>query len=124
MGGGGKSTKKDTLPTPVFFEAESPLVLGGAAPPFTHITSLHSELVAVDTEGALWRWAWKSAILESHPLVSELGLVGESVRLLSGKQLRVSVVTDSGKVRPMINLDINICSNTYKTTSLESNSAY
>ena len=57
-------------------------------------------------------------------VVSELGLVGESVRLLSGKQLRVSVVTDSGKVRPMINLDINICSNTYKTTSLESNSAY
>ncbi|CAI8024034.1 E3 ubiquitin-protein ligase UBR5 [Geodia barretti] len=107
VGGGGKSTKKDTLPTPVFFEAESPLVLGGAAPPFTHITSLHSELVAVDTEGALWRWAWKSAILESHPLVSELGLVGESVRLLSGKQLRVSVVTDSGKLASWLDWSVS-----------------
>ena len=98
--GGGKSAKKDSLPTPVFFEAESPLIPGGAAPPFSHITGLHSELVAVDTSGALWRWGWRSGVLEPHPLVSDLGLTGESVRLLSGKQLRVSVVTDSGKVRP------------------------
>ena len=96
--GGGKSARKDALPTPVFYEAESPLTLGGAAPPFKHIAALHSELAAVDTEGALWRWAWRSANMEPHPLVSDLGLAGESVRFLSGKQLRVAVVTESGKV--------------------------
>ena len=97
--GGGKTTKKDPLPTPVFFEVESPLLSGGAVPPFKHITGIHSELVALDTEGTLWKWGWKSVNIEPHPLVCELGLVGESVKLLSGKQLRVSVVTESGKVR-------------------------
>ena len=97
--GSGKTVKKDVLPTPVFYEAESPLPVGGASPAFKHIAALHSELVAVDTDGALWRWEWKSANIEPHPLVSALGLEGESVRLLSGRQLRVAVVTESGKVR-------------------------
>lgn len=100
--GGGKAAKKDTLPTPVFFDMECPLVAGGATPLFKYICGLHSELVAVDTEGALWRWGWKSAMVEPHPLVNDLGLVGESIKLLSGKQLRASAVTDSGKARSIV----------------------
>ena len=97
--GGGKAGKKELVPVPVFFETDTPLQSEENPTRFKHIAGLHSELVAVDTSGALWRWAWHSADLEPHPLISELGLSGESVKYISGRQLRVTVVTESGKVR-------------------------
>lgn len=98
IGGGGKPAKKEVVPTPVFHDTEIPLQ-GGAAPTcFKHIAGLHSELVAVDSEGLVWRWAWQSGGIEPHPLVNELGLAEERVKFLSGRQLRVSVVTETGKV--------------------------
>lgn len=97
--GGGKAAKKEVVPTPVFFETETPLQCGESPARFRHIAGLHSELVAVDSEGLLWRWAWQSGSIEPHPLINELGLSEEHVKYLSGRQLRVSVVTESGKVR-------------------------
>ena len=96
--GGGKVGKKEALPTPVFFETEFPQQCQDNPTHFKHIAGLHSELVAIDTEGALWRWAWQAAAVEPHPLVIELGLAGERVKLLAGRQLRLSVVMESGKV--------------------------
>ena len=92
-------SKKEVVPTPVFYEVESPALVSNSTPHFRHIAGLHSELVAVDSGGALWRWAWSSATMEPHPLVSELGLADERVKLLAGRQLRVAVATESGKVR-------------------------
>ena len=97
--GKGSNGKKEAVPTPVFFELEAPLQREENPIRFKHIAGLHSDLVAVDTDGLLWRWAWKGTGIEPHPLVSELGLAGERVRLLAGRQLRVSAVTESGKVR-------------------------
>ena len=96
--GKGSNGKKEAVPTPVFFELEAPLQREENPIRFKHIAGLHSDLVAVDTDGLLWRWAWKGTGIEPHPLVSELGLAGERVRLLAGRQLRVSAVTESGKV--------------------------
>ena len=96
---GGKAGKKEAIPVPVFFETDTPLQGEENPTRFKHIAGLHSELVAVDTSGTLWRWAWQSADLEPHPLISELGLAGECVQHMAGRQLRVTVVTESGKVR-------------------------
>ena len=98
--GAGKSNKKEAIPMPVFSDMESPS--NKSLPCFKHIAALYSELVAVDTDGSLWRWTWKSSCVEPHPLVSDLGLTDEHVKLLSGRQLRVSVVTESGKVRSSV----------------------
>ena len=97
--GGGKTAKKEVVPTPVFFETETPLQCGDSPACFRHIAGLHSELVAVDNDGLLWRWAWQSGSIEPHPLINELGLAEEHIKFLSGRQLRVSVVTESGKVK-------------------------
>ena len=70
-------------------------------PFFKHITGMYSELLAVGTNGKLHGWMWLSPIPSTrpHPLEANLEIADESVRLLSGKLLRGSVITESGKVR-------------------------
>lgn len=67
---------------------------------FKHIAGLHSELYAVDEEGKLHGWAWSSNTPKPrpHPLEACLQLQDEKVKLIAGKFLRASVVTESGKV--------------------------
>lgn len=64
---------------------------------FKHIVGLYSELLGVDHCGRVYEWAWQSPF----PLLckeEELGLVGEHVRLIAGRVLRATAVTESGKV--------------------------
>ncbi len=67
---------------------------------FKHIVGLHSELYAVDSEGKLHGWAWSSSTPTPgpHPLTEHLQLQDERIKLIAGKFLRASVVTESGKV--------------------------
>lgn len=98
-GGKGSLTRKETIPTPVFFDCECLSPDEENPTRYRLIAGLYSELVAVDMEGQLWRWAWQAAVPEPHPLVGDLGLEGEKVRLMAGHLLRISVVTETGKVR-------------------------
>ena len=67
---------------------------------FKYIAGLHSELYAVDSEGKLHGWVWSSNAPrpKPHPLEEYLNLQNEKIRLIGGKFLRASVVTESGKV--------------------------
>lgn len=64
------------------------------------ISSTKSELLAVDEHGLLYGWPWNESIppTKPHPRSSELGLEEEAIKLLSGKVLRATVVTESGKI--------------------------
>ena len=68
---------------------------------FSHITGLYTELLAVDNDGRLRSWPWSSPapLPAPYPLEAELGLSHERVKMISGRLLRVTVVTESGKVR-------------------------
>ena len=67
---------------------------------FKHIAALHSELLAVDSDGKLHGWAWSSRTPSTrpHPIEAELKLTDEKIRLIGAKLTRASVVTESGKV--------------------------
>jgi hypothetical protein len=67
---------------------------------FKHIAGVHSELYAVDSEGKLHGWVWSSSTprLRPHPLEEHLDLQDEKIKLIGGKFLRASIVTESGKV--------------------------
>ena len=61
----------------------------------------HSEVLLVSTgSGQLYSWACEEGVVSAkpHPLVAELGLKGERITLLTSSEIRVSVVTESGKV--------------------------
>lgn len=68
---------------------------------FKHIAGLHSELYAVDSEGRLhvWPWASPAPLPRPHPLEARLQLEDERIKLIDGKFLRASIITESGKVR-------------------------
>lgn len=68
---------------------------------FQHISGLYSDLLAVDVTGRLHTWAWQSHLPHALPLAleRELGLEGEKIRLIAGRVLRASVITESGKVQ-------------------------
>ena len=67
---------------------------------FKQIAGLFSDLIAVDEQGRLHKWAWQSPLPSPlpHPAERRVGLEGERVRLLAGRLLLASVVTESGKV--------------------------
>ena len=64
------------------------------------ISSTKSELLAIDEQGQLYGWPWDDPIPPNkpHPRSAELGLEQETIKLLSGKVLRATVVTESGKI--------------------------
>ena len=76
---------------------------------FTHIAGLKSELLAVDDKGVLYSWPWDQPLPPSmpHPRLTELGLQGERIKLLSAKLLRASAITESGKAVSW--LDSSVC---------------
>ena len=108
VSGGKGGSKKDAMPSPMFFETE--LLCPNEENParYKHIAGLSSELLAVDMDGQLWRWAWQSCAPEPHPLIKSLGLEGEKVRFLGGRLLRASVVTESGKVSLYLSLSMGV----------------
>ncbi len=71
---------------------------------FRHITGLHSQLYAVDSQGKLHGWLWSSStpLPRPHPLEEELHIEKERIKLIAGKFLRASVVMESGKVRGVV----------------------
>ena len=76
---------------------------------FSHIASLHSELVAVTTDGYLHQWLWNDPIApvpqkekHCHNRASFLNLTDtEKVTKISAWNIRASIVTESGKVFPL-----------------------
>ncbi|XP_074657055.1 E3 ubiquitin-protein ligase UBR5-like [Tubulanus polymorphus] len=73
---------------------------------FTHMVSLHSELVAISTTGHLHQWKWSDSEPYSspesgaifHPKTATLGLTNETILGISACNVRASVFTASGKV--------------------------
>lgn len=116
----GENKKTTTSPPP------SPLVFGedlqfwtekdGSFPRFSHIAAMHSELVAVSTNGQLYGWKWSDSepyrSLENasnhHPKAAALGLTGEKIVGLSACSVRASVFLESGKVATWVDDSLNI----------------
>uniref|UniRef100_A0A8D8R3Z7 E3 ubiquitin-protein ligase hyd n=1 Tax=Cacopsylla melanoneura TaxID=428564 RepID=A0A8D8R3Z7_9HEMI len=74
-------------------------------PEFVNIASLHSELVALSTNGQLYQWKWNEPEpyrspdgQVHHPKTIPMGLLHERVVHLSGSGVRCSVSTESNKV--------------------------
>lgn len=81
---------------------------------FVKIAAMHSELVALGKDGALYQWKWKSKLPYVadnsnkpnepnrkpvfHPKTLELDLLNEKVVGLSTSRMRAAVWTESGKV--------------------------
>ena len=74
---------------------------------FSQIGALHSELVAISTDGHLHQWMWSAPYPpppkkdgHCHSRVEDLHLVdNEKVTKLAAWNIRASIVTESGKVR-------------------------
>lgn len=80
---------------------------------FVKIAAMHSELVALGKDGALYQWKWKSKLPYVadnsnkpnepnrkpvfHPKTLELDLLNEKVVGLSTSRMRAAVWTESGK---------------------------
>ena len=75
------------------------------------MAGLHSELYAVDVEGLLHGWTWSSPVpmKQPNPLEAHLGLQDEKIRMIAGKFLRASVVTESGKVMVVAWAVVTMC---------------
>ncbi|XP_064596947.1 E3 ubiquitin-protein ligase UBR5-like isoform X2 [Liolophura sinensis] len=115
-----ENTKKGHQQTP------SPLVFGdelqywlerdGSYGRFTHIGTMHSDLVAVGTNGQLYSWRWADVEpyhnaenpSAHHPKTTQLGLGGEKIVGLSSCAVRASVFTESGKVATWVDDALNI----------------
>ncbi|XP_076437649.1 E3 ubiquitin-protein ligase UBR5-like [Babylonia areolata] len=104
------SSKKTGQPS------QNPVVLGedlefwmdkeGESPRFSHIGAMHSELIAVGTNGLLYCWKWSDPEpyrstdnpMSRHPKTASLALLGEKMVGMAVCSIRASVVTESGKV--------------------------
>ncbi|XP_036356729.1 E3 ubiquitin-protein ligase UBR5 isoform X2 [Octopus sinensis] len=116
----GENKKAVTSPPP------SPLIFGedlqfwtekdGSFPKFSHIAAMHSELVAVSTNGCLYGWKWSDPepyrssenTSNHHPKAAALGLTGEKIVGLSACSVRASVFLESGKVATWVDDSLNI----------------
>ena len=72
---------------------------------FSHIASLHSELIAVSVDGKLHQWKWSDPMPlrstpghHSHSRASDMKLKDEKIIALDACNVRASVMTESGKV--------------------------
>ncbi|XP_052753603.1 E3 ubiquitin-protein ligase UBR5 [Galleria mellonella] len=114
---GGENKKKDSAmaASPLWVSEE--LEYWESNIRFTHIAATYSELVAVSTHGQLHQWRWADAhpyqrndagaISAFHPRSSWLGLLpGERITHISAAGIRVSVLTDTGRVATFLDESI------------------
>ncbi|KAJ0181281.1 hypothetical protein K1T71_003366 [Dendrolimus kikuchii] len=84
---------------------------------FTHIAATHSELIAISTQGQLHQWRWADAHPYQrndasggsvyHPRANWLGLAsGERIVNVSAAGIRVSVLTDTGRIATFLDESI------------------
>ncbi|XP_072935848.1 E3 ubiquitin-protein ligase hyd isoform X3 [Epargyreus clarus] len=84
---------------------------------FTHIAATYSELIAISTQGHLHQWRWAdshpyqrndtSGTSSYHPRSNWLGLSpGERIVNISAAGIRVSVLTDSGRIATFLDESI------------------
>lgn len=115
----GENLKKQALPTqtPVNFGDDVHFLMekDGTHSTFTHIAAMHSDLVAVGTDGQLYSWKWNEAEPYKqhdnpsirHPKVIPLGLQNERIMGLSACGVRASVFTESNKVATWVDDTLN-----------------
>ncbi|XP_055998190.1 E3 ubiquitin-protein ligase UBR5-like isoform X2 [Ostrea edulis] len=115
----GENLKKQPTPsqTPVNFGDDVHFLLekDGTCATFTHIATMHSDLVAVGTNGQLYSWKWTEAEPYKHydnpnvhhPKVISLGLQNERIIGLSACGVRASVFTESNKVATWVDETLN-----------------
>ncbi|XP_062606641.1 E3 ubiquitin-protein ligase UBR5-like isoform X3 [Saccostrea cucullata] len=115
----GENLKKQPAPsqTPVNFGEDLHFLMekDGTSITFTHIAAMHSDLVAVGTNGQLYSWKWNE--MEPyrhydnpnirHPKVLPLGLQNERIMGLSACGVRASVFTESNKVATWVDETLN-----------------
>ena len=85
---------------------------------FIKIAVLHSELVAVSSNGHLYQWRWCDMTpfrgdnpSGNHPRAASLGLTNETVVKISASNIRCSVVTENGKVATWMDESVShVCS--------------
>ncbi|XP_065062827.1 E3 ubiquitin-protein ligase UBR5-like isoform X1 [Rhopilema esculentum] len=72
---------------------------------FSQIAALHSELIAVSMDGRLHQWKWSEAAprlvtadQHSHSRAVDMKLIDERVVSLDARNIRASVLTESGKI--------------------------
>ena len=87
------------------FAFVSILIQDGSTLKFSHIAALHSELIAVSTDGKLHQWKWQDVMpmpytpgQHSHSRANDMRLKEEKVAQLDACNVRASVLTESGKV--------------------------
>ncbi|XP_041974178.1 E3 ubiquitin-protein ligase hyd isoform X2 [Aricia agestis] len=83
---------------------------------FTHIAATYSELIAISTQGQLHQWRWSDSHPYQrndalggtyHPRANWLGLTsGEKIVKISAAGIRVSVLTDSGRIATFLDESI------------------
>ncbi|KAL4218424.1 E3 ubiquitin-protein ligase ubr5 [Mactra antiquata] len=88
----------------------------GNCPRFSHIAAMHSELVAIGTNGQLYSWRWHDYEPYKHPenpnihhpKTIALGLQHEKILGISACSVRASVHTESDKVATWIDDTLNM----------------
>lgn len=85
---------------------------------FVQIACLHSELIAISSNGQIHQWRWSDPypfkgvkigdVTNYHPKAAQLNLTHEKVQLLSASCVRASVVTQSSKVATWIDDTISM----------------
>ena len=115
------SIRKDQIPQPTHSTSPSTPILfsdqlqfwidsENASPRFTHIACLHSELVAINTNGQLCQWNWHDDYPYQdadnpqikHPKTCILQLFNEKLTHLSANLIRASILTESNRLATWI----------------------
>ncbi|KAK3087035.1 hypothetical protein FSP39_000732 [Pinctada imbricata] len=87
----------------------------GVGTKFSHIAAMHSDLVAVGTNGQLYSWKWSDpepfrnpdSTNLHHPKAVSLGLQNEKIVGISACSMRASVFTESDKVATWVDETLN-----------------
>ncbi|KAJ2943793.1 hypothetical protein O0L34_g8113 [Tuta absoluta] len=115
--GGESKNKKDSAMTASPLWVSEELEYWDSSIRFSHIAATHSELVAVSTTGQLHQWRWadahpyqrtdSSGAITFHPRANWLGMVaGERITNISAAGIRVSVLTDTGRIATFLDESI------------------
>lgn len=104
--GGKKTNQPPQNPVMLGEDLEFWVDKDGESSRFIHIGAMHSDLVAVGTNGQLYSWKWADPEpyrssefpLSRHPRAAGLGLLGEKVVGMAVCNIRASLFTESGKV--------------------------